>query len=97
MPILSLTWETFWRTNVIRGNLLSGVNVQNDSGYVKMYSIHGILGSVLFYSVYLYIIIKPLKRMNKASRNFLVLCIVLMLVAEYKEEFILSLYFPFML
>lgn len=98
MPIPPLTIETFFGTGVHRGYTRSGLFLQNDSGYIQLYSSLGLAVSILFYStLYVSIFILIHKITNHEIKLFLYFYLFTMMIVEYKEPFILKQIFPLVL
>lgn len=87
--IPSFSKELVFGTNVMRGKLPFGDYVQADSGYVKMYCALGIVGSFLYYSAYLTLLISGISRLPRKSKFFIYVLVCLAFIVEYKQPFFL--------
>lgn len=97
IAVPGLSAETLIGTGITRGITSSGVIFMHDSGYVQRYAALGILVCILSYvSLYVYVI-KLLKRVPKMDKLYILYCLLILFVLEYKEPFIYMLAYPFTL
>jgi len=97
MSVPKLTWETFWGTNIMRGITVNGTVINNDQGYVKMYASLGLFGSFFYYLSYLNLWLFLLLRKKISKWKYLIICIIILFIIEWKEPFIQAGSYPFVL
>lgn len=90
--------EFIFGTMVMFGKTSSGIIVDSDSGYIRMYSSLGIIGSIFFYLgiLSLYRIVK-INKNEKLIKCFFLLLIIISFIIEYKEPFILKYVFSYII
>lgn len=90
--------EFIFGTMVLVGKTSSGIIVDSDSGYIRMYSSLGIIGSIFFYLgiLSLYRIVK-INKNEKLIKCFFLLLIIISFIIEYKEPFILKYVFSYII
>ena len=97
MKIPELTWETFLGTGVQMGVSGSGARCYHDSGYVMTYFALGLLGATIFYWAVIWMYSRCLKIQNHSNKLFFLLMILVMLIIEIKEPFILKYVYSYVL
>lgn len=91
--------EFVFGTGIMIGKTSSGIVLQSDSGFVRLYTSLGIVGGFLYYWAYynIFTSMKPKKYSSRVISHFYFLIIILAYVIEYKEPFLLKYTFPFMI
>ena len=79
--------ELILGTNVLRGHLPYGGEVQSDSGYVKMVCSIGIIGAFIYYYSFYVILYKGTLFTKSKFSKFVKLMVLLAFVIEYKEPY----------
>lgn len=83
---------------VMVGKTSSGIIIDSDSGYIRLYASLGIIGSILFYTGVLCIYNVAKRRKNEYTINgFFLLLIVISYLIEYKEPFMLKYVFSYII
>lgn len=88
-----LSMETIFGTNVLRGVSAHGTVFNNDSGYWQKYFALGLVGAVAYYGGYFILLCKSVKKVKKCGK-FLLYCIIILFLIEYKEPFISYAVYP---
>ncbi len=83
----------FGNAGLLRGSF-EGKRFQSDSGYIKMFTAIGIVGSFCYYLGMLNIFISVKRNKKKALNIFFVFLIVFVFVIEYKEPYLTKLRIP---
>lgn len=84
-----LTLETLFGTGAISGATLSGITLNHDAGYIRMYTAIGLIGCIMYYgTIYSYYLIMIKKVKGKTKRWIYIFFIIAVAVAEMKEPFL---------
>ncbi|ADY12104.1 hypothetical protein SpiBuddy_0266 [Sphaerochaeta globosa str. Buddy] len=93
--IIPLSFRTlFIGTGVTRGYSYDGLLVSHDGGYAKRYMSIGLVMALYSYVIYYNYLRKMIKRIT-GKKGIIVICLLIMLVIEYKEPFMYQLALPF--
>ena len=95
--IPSIQWHTLLGTGVTRGITNDGLLIWHDSGYVKRYTSIGLIMAIVTYINYLMYNVYIIKDVDRAKKRYIMLCLIVLMVIEYKEPFIYMLAYPFIL
>jgi len=95
--IPGLSFETIVGTGIRRGITPSGLVFLHDGGYVQRYASLGIIVCVFSYTTFLTYISRLMKRIPRFEKKYIIFCLLLLLMIEYKEPFIYMLAYPFTL
>lgn len=98
-PVPGLSLQTLFGTGITRGTISSGGVFMHDGGYVQRYAAIGLIASILSYLVFVVYIVRWLKisAVKILTRRYLLFCMIVLLIIEYKEPFIYMLAYPFVL
>lgn len=92
-----LTMETIVGTGITRGTTSSGLYFWNDNGYVQRYGAMGLIACIISYLSYIYLVIMTSKKLPKSEKSYIIFCLLLLYIIEYKEPFIYMLAYPYVL
>lgn len=98
-PIPGLSLETLFGTGITRGTISTGEVFMHDGGYVQRYAAMGLFASTFSYIVFVIYIARWLKVKSASvlTRRYVLYCMIILLIIEYKEPFIYMLAYPFVL
>lgn len=89
MNIPPLTIETFFGTGMIYGITPSGLILNHDAGYVRMYTAIGLVGCVAYYGIiYGYYLSIVNKVKNKTDKRIYLFFLFAIIIGEMKEPFL---------
>lgn len=97
IPLPGISRITLIGTGIIRGYSSTGLLFMNDSGYIQRYAAVGLVVCIFSYISFVVYMIELAKKISKTQRRFVLLCLFLLLIIEYKEPFIYMLAYPFTL
>lgn len=89
MNIPPLTLETFFGTGMMYGVTQSGLILNHDAGYVRMYTSIGVVGCVAYYCIiYLFFISMIHKIKNHTTKWIYLFFLITIMICEMKEPFL---------
>lgn len=97
IPIPGISLETLFGTGVSRGLTSSGKLFMSDSGYIQRYASLGLIVAIISYVSFAIFIMQLIKNIDSSKRRYIVFCLLLLFIIEYKEPFMYMLAYPFTL
>lgn len=89
MNIPPLTRETFFGTGMLYGVTQSGLILNHDAGYVRMYTAIGLLGCVVYYNIiYMYFLSMICKIKSHSIKKLYIFFLLVIMICEIKEPFL---------
>lgn len=89
MTIPGLTLETLFGTGLLFGTTPSGLVLNHDAGYIRMYTAIGLFGCLYYYgTVYGYFLVMAKKIKRRSVWRFYLFFILAIAIAEMKEPFL---------
>ncbi len=84
-----LTMEMLFGTGLIYGVTDSGMILNHDAGYIRIYSAIGLIGCIVYYGIiygYYFSMVKRVK--SKINRIFFTCFVIVIIISEMKEPFL---------